>query len=99
MLEKLKLLLGIAESDDSKDELLELLISNAKTFAISFCGYDEYTNKLDTVVLKMVLEDYNRLGSEGIASRSFSGISENYSDDYSVGIYTLLKRFKKVILL
>lgn len=99
MLEKIKILLGIADEDASKDELLNLLISNAKAFAISFCGYDEYTSKLDAVVMKMVLEDYNRMGAEGISSRSFSGVSESYSDDYSTGIYTLLKRFKKVILL
>ena len=44
MLEKIKLLLGISDEDNSKDDLLELLISNAKDYAVSFCGYGEYNS-------------------------------------------------------
>ena len=99
MLEKIKLLLGISDEDNSKDDLLELLISNAKDYAVSFCGYDEYNSQFDIIVMKMVVEDYNRLGSEGISSKSFNGISESYVEDYSAGILNSLRRWKKVILL
>lgn len=99
MLEKIKLLLGISEEDTSKDDILELLISNAKAYTVSFCGYSEYNSQFDVIVMKMVVEDYNRLGSEGMSSQSFNGISESYNDDYSTGILNYLKKFKKVILL
>lgn len=94
MLEKLKTLLGIATDD--KDELLNLLISNAKAFVLSYCGLSAYTSSFDNVVLKMALEDYNRLGSEGKTSQSFSGLSESYNDDYSSAVYSFLKRYRRI---
>lgn len=93
MLEILKAMLGI--SDTSKDTLLGYLIDNAEAFAVSYCGLSEYTTALDSVVIKMVLEDYNKLGSEGINSKSFSGLSESYTEDYSAAIYTILKRNRR----
>lgn len=99
MLEKIKLLLGILDEDTSKDDLIELLISNAKDYAVSFCGYEEYSSKFDTIIIRMVVEDYNRLGSEGISSKSFNGISESYIEGYSTEITNSLKRYKKIILL
>lgn len=99
MLEKIKLLLGISDEDTTKDELINLLISNAKDYAVSFCGYGEYNSQFDVIVMKMVVEDYNRLGSEGISSKSFNGISESYTEDYSAGILNSLRRYKKIILL
>lgn len=90
MLETIKLMLGI--SDTSKDALLNCLIDNAKAFAVSYCGLAEYSIALDNAVIKMILEDFNKLGSEGISGKSFSGLSENYNEDYSPAIYSILKR-------
>lgn len=93
MLEIIKAMLSI--SDDSKDTLLGYLIDNAQAFVISYCGLSEYTTTLDNIVIKMVLEDFNKLGSEGIASKSFSGMSESYNEDYSAQIYVILNRNKR----
>lgn len=99
MLEKIKVLLGIADNDSSKDELLEYLISDAEHFVCSYCRCSNYNSEFDTVVVKMVLEDYNKLGLEGVQSRSFSGLSESYNSNYSDDIYALLKTFRRVIVL
>jgi hypothetical protein len=44
MLDKIKILLGL--TDDSKDELLNVLIGLCKDEAIDFCNLKEYSKKL-----------------------------------------------------
>ena len=63
MLDKLKLLMGL---DDSLDELLMTLISLCKEEAYVYCNLPEYDTKLDYIVIQMVIERYNRLGSKSI---------------------------------
>ena len=94
MLDKLMILLGISANDD-KEELLELLIKNAKAFATFYCNLPEYSSDMDFIIIKMVVEDYNKLGSEGLNSRSFSGVSESYIDGYSEAVLSQLKMFSK----
>lgn len=94
MLDKLMVLLGIS-ANDGKEELLELLIKNAKTFATLYCNLPEYSSDMDFIIMKMVVEDYNKIGSEGLESKSFSGVSENYIDGYSAGVLSQLKMFSK----
>jgi hypothetical protein len=67
MLEKIKLLLNKA-NDDSVDELLATLIALCKEEAYVYCNLAEYNEKLDFIVIQMVLERYNRIGSEGTIS-------------------------------
>lgn len=93
-LEKLKTYLGI--TDTSKDALLNLLLDECEAFALDYCHIDEATPSLDEVIVLMVLERYNKLGNEGVASATYGGISENFMEDYSEGIYRRLKTFRKV---
>lgn len=79
-----------------KNELIETLIDSAKTFVKTYTGCKYIDDKFDNVIIKMVLEDFNRLGSEGISSQSIAGASESYNSDYSDSIYKQLKRFRKV---
>ena len=83
MLEKIKILLGIAEEDESKDDLINLLISLCKNEAVDFCNLPEYDSKLDSAVISMVIERYNARGTEGLSSVSGSGVNEHYKDGYS----------------
>lgn len=93
MLEKLRLLLG----NSASEELLELLISQAQDFLLLFCGISEYDEKYDSLIVRMVVEDYNKMGNEGIKSRSFSGLSESYIEDpYSAIIMSQLKSYKRL---
>lgn len=96
MLDKVKIYLGIAASDTSKDALLNLLIDECEAFALDYCHLEEATEPLGEVIILMVLERYNKVGNEGVASANYGGISEEFMEDYSKGIYRRLKTFRKV---
>lgn len=93
MLERIKLLLN---KDDSADELLNTLISMCKEEAYIYCNLEEYDNKLDVVITSMVIEKYNRMGSEGTLSQSSSGASASYDSFYSDKVVRMLNKFRKV---
>lgn len=97
MLEKIKLLLSA--SDDSLDELILTLISLCKEEAYVYCNLPEYDSKLDFIVIQMVIERYNRIGSEGATSQSSSGVSMNYDSFYSDKVVRLLNKYRKVKML
>lgn len=96
MLEKIKMLLGIVEEDESKDDLINLLISLCKNEAVDFCNLPEYDSKLDSAVISMVIERYNARGTEGLTSVSGSGVNEHYKDGYSSNIISALIKNRKI---
>ena len=93
MLERIKLLLN---KDDSADELLNTLISMCKEEAYIYCNLEKYDSKLDIVVTSMVIEKYNKMGTEGLSSVSTSGIKEEYNSRYSPQVLALLRKNRKV---
>lgn len=94
MLENLKVLLGITDNDS--DALLNILIAEVQAFIIDYCNILAYDTSFDTITIKMVIELYNKRGSEGINSKSYSGVSENYQSDYSPAIYHQLNRRRRI---
>lgn len=94
MLDKIKILLGL--TDDSKDELLNVLIGLCKDEAIDFCNLKEYSKKLDSAIIAMVIERYNKMGTEGISSVSTNGINESYENGYSEIVLSKLRKNRKV---
>lgn len=96
MLEDIKLLLGLLTAD--KDELLELLIKNAKKTAQTYTN-DTDTSKVKHLIEKMVIYDYNRLGTEGLDAETYSGISYTYSSDYPESILKELRQYRKLRML
>ena len=94
MLERIKLLLNI--SDESKDALLGELIDNATEFAQNFINNDAALENLTGTIVNMVLYDYNRMGTEGLTSENYSGVSFGYASGYSDDIMKQLKRYRKV---
>lgn len=94
MLEKIKLLLN--KTDDSVDELLTTLIGLCKDEAVTYCDREEYDAKMEFVIIQMVIERFNRIGSEGTTSQSSSGASANYDSFYSDKVVRLLNKFRKV---
>ena len=94
MLDKLKLLLNI--QDDTQDELLQVLIALCKDEAFNYCNFAEYSTKLDGAVIQMVIERYNRIGSEGAIQQSSSGVSMTYDSFYSDKVRWMLNKQRKV---
>ena len=75
---------------------LELLITQCKQFATDYCNLDEYSTALDEIVKIMVCEKYNRLTSEGINTKNYSGVSESYLEDFSSTVYRGLRKKRKL---
>ncbi len=94
MLERIKLLLNI--TDESKDALLGELIDNATEFATNYTNNSAAIESLNGTIIAMVVYDYNRLGTEGLTSEGYSGVSFGYASGYSDDIMKQLKRYRKV---
>lgn len=95
MLEKIKLLLNKAD-DDSADELLQTLIALCKEEAYTYCNLLEYDEKLNYIVIQMVIERYNRIGSEGATAQTSSGVAFSYDSFYSEKVRIMLNKHRKV---
>ena len=95
MLEKVKLLLGL--TDNTKDDLLTLLIEQAVEEAIVYT-HNECVDELNTSIIQMVVYKYNRIGTEGVDSEGYSGVSFLYTSDYPDNIMRGLRAKRKVVL-
>ena len=96
MLEDIKLLLGITSTE--KDKLLKLLINLATEDARTISRRQD-VSELEGIITQMVVFNYNRLGTEGLDSESYSGVSDSYSADYPENILRALKRYRKLVTL
>lgn len=94
MLENIKLLLGI--SDNSKDGLITYLINITQQKVLNYCGMPELPAELENVVVELVIQRYNQIGSEGLQSESYSGIRQDWLNDFTPEIKAQLSRYRKV---
>jgi len=94
MLDRIKVLLGII--DDSKDAILNILIEEAISEALVLTDIALYDIKLDSIVCRMTIFKYNRMGQDGLLSQSYSGASESYTEGYPEDIKGILRGFRKV---
>lgn len=69
---------------------IEVLAEMAIEEATEYCRLAEYTAKLNPAVVKMVIQNYNKRGSEGISSQGYSGVSESFVDGYTQDVYNIL---------
>lgn len=95
MLDELKALLNITSKN--KDNLLLSLLNLSMTEAIEYTHNDD-AQDLKPAILAMAMHKYRTLGSEGLSSESYSGVSFNYTNDYPENIIRLLKNKRKVIM-
>jgi hypothetical protein len=95
MLQRIKTYLGIM--DNESDALLNIIIEDAQSW------FNDYTHRAaadyPNIICKMAIEDYNRYGSEGIASLSFGAGIEVVNAEYSEGLMKQIKKLKKVRVL
>ena len=92
MLEDIKLLLGPAA--DGKDEVIQLLINLATDDAIAKTGCSDIYS-LHSVITEMVIYKFNRMGTEGLDSENYTGVSYHYTSDYPDYILSALDTIKK----
>ena len=78
MLDKLKLMLGI--TDNAKDTLLNLILDIVIQEFLDYTNRDDIPDGANAVALQMAVIQYNRIGSQGLASQGYSGVSESSVD-------------------
>lgn len=94
MIEEIKILLG-----DSATNYSEAQISLA--YKIALAEVEDYCNReadatLELLAEKIAVIKLNRTNTEGLASQSYSGVSESYIDGYPSEILAVLNRKRKI---
>lgn len=93
-MEDIKILLGDA-ADNFSNAQIEICLRHATAEVKSYCNRD-LDEELEICAQKIAIIKLNRLNSEGLASQSYSGVSENYIDGYPVDILAVLNRKRKI---
>lgn len=78
MLEKVKRRI---EDTDITDELIQDLIDESEIEVLEDTNRDKLIPALETVVVGLTVIKINRLGTEGVASEGYSGVSTGYLNE------------------
>lgn len=94
MIEEIKLMLGAAAANYTDAQI-------GLAYKLALMEVEEYCKRDADAALELVAEQIaviklNRIGTEGLASQSMSGVSENYIDGYPAEILNILNRKRKV---
>lgn len=94
MIEEIKLLLGDAAGNYS-DALIGLRLKQAMAEVEAYC-HRELDYELELCAQQIAIIKLLRMGSEGLASQSYSGVSESYIDGYPDEVKRILNRKRKM---
>ncbi len=94
MLEDLIILLG-DRAENYTDAQINLCLKMAITEVESYCNR-ELDLELEVIAERIAIIKLNRLNSEGLASQSYSGVSESYVNGYPEDIMSVLRRKRKM---
>lgn len=94
MIEEIKLMLGEAAANYTDAQI-------GLAYRLSLAEVEEYCKRDADATLELVAEQIaviklNRMGTEGLASQSFSGVSESFIDGYPAEIQGVLNRKRKI---
>lgn len=91
MIERLLILLGNPPECDR--ETVETCLSMAQDAVLDYIQRDELPKAAESVVIKLAIIYYNRLGNEGESSRTEGGISQSFITDIPKDIQRQLWRW------
>lgn len=97
MLEDIKLLLNI--TDNSKDNLLNKLLTKSQNTVFEYCNntfVDGTPQGVEDLIVELAIIRYNKLGSEGLQSESYSGISQTFNQDIPQDIKSELNKYRRL---
>lgn len=94
MIEEIKIMLGEAAANYT-DAQISLALKLALTEVEEYCKRDADAT-LELVAEQIAIIKLNRSGTQGLASQSMSGVSENYIDGYPADIQAILNRKRKI---
>lgn len=94
MVEEIKILLGDAAGNYT-DALIGLCAKQALAEVEAYCNRNaDY--ELEMAAERIAIIKLNRINTEGLASQSYSGVSESYIDGYPQDILSILNRKRKI---
>lgn len=96
MLKKIKISLNISTEDTSKDNLLNLMLEDVQEFILNYCNIKELPGKAESLIRRITNIRYNIMGSEGLNSESYSGVSQSFIDGLPKDIKQELDTIRKV---
>lgn len=94
MIEEIKLMLGEAAANYTDAQI-------GLAYRLALMEVEEYCKRDADATLELIAEQIaiiklNRIGTEGLAQQSYSGVSESYIDGYPAEIVAVLNRKRKV---
>ena len=98
LLESIKILLEI--EDNSRDEVLKIMIEDSKRAILDYCLINTYKKEFDSAVRELVVTAFKFGENEGVASITRGNTSISYttidSSSFSEKIKAMLHRYKKI---
>lgn len=94
MIDEVKLMLGDAAANYS-DAQIGLALKIAIAEVEDYCHRDVDYN-LQLIAERIAIIKLNRIGTEGLASESYSGVSASYIDGYPADILAVLNRKRRI---
>ena len=94
MIDEVKLMLGDAAANYS-DAQIGLALKIAIAEVEDYCHRDVDYN-LQLIAERIAIIKLNRIGTEGLASESYSGVSSSYIDGYPADILAVLNRKRRI---
>jgi hypothetical protein len=91
-LEKLKIQLEI--KDNSKDDLLNLLLEDVETDILTWTNRRELPKTLESTQRQLAIIRYNMTGVEGQTSHSEGGVNRSF-EDIPTGVKKTISQFVK----
>ena len=85
MLEDLKLLLGLEDTDKKTEQQLQLILNATKQRLKFLLGGLEPPEEMEYIILDVSVIRFNRIGSEGLSSHSVEGESLSWSENDFAG--------------
>ena len=95
MIQRLLILLG--NPPESEVETVETCLSMAQDAVLDYIGRDTLPKGAESIVIKLAIIYYNRLGNEGENSRSEGGISQSFSNDIPADIRRQLQNYPRKV--
>ena len=92
--QEIQILLGDAAANYT-DAQISLCYKLALAEIVDYCNR-EADLSLELIAEKIAVIKLNRMGTEGLASQSYSGVSESYIDGYPAEIQAVLNRKRKI---
>lgn len=84
MLTRLKVMLGMPDTETPKDPQLQLILDGTTKRLKSLLGGIDPPEELEYIILEVAVIRYNRIGSEGLSAHSVEGESQRFgADDFA----------------